>query len=225
MKGYQPEFKNRSQIEREIGQAQDKLLRIFFKEFEEKIDSKSTHANLKNSQTQLAYPEDVMGIIRNKNDYAYNRFNDENINIDKNEIKTLAAGDSAQTIEIKKKIQISNDDPVLKRELNKYNFSDMVDLNRDFQFYINHPDKMKKIQRLKKNLNRKAVTGSAYFGGLGYSRDDEDGFGDKENLLKYGSNVPSMSRLSKGVKKMDSVPRKDLRMDHEERKKLLKNLF
>lgn len=114
---------------------------------------------------------------------------------------------------------------MLKRELNKYNFSDMVDLNRDFQFYINHPDKMKKIQRLKKNLNRKAVTGSSYFGGLGYSRDDEDGFGDKENLLKYGSNVPSMSRLSKGVKKMDNVPRKDLRMDHEERKKLLKNLF
>lgn len=95
MKGYQPEFKNRSQIEREIGQAQDKLLRIFFKEFEEKIDSKSNHANLKNPQTQLAYPEDVMGIIRNKNDYAYNRFNDENINIDKNEIKTLGAGDSA----------------------------------------------------------------------------------------------------------------------------------
>lgn len=42
------------------------------------------------------------------------------------------------------------EDPVVKQELNKYNYSSMIDLNRDFQFYINHPDKIKKINRVKK---------------------------------------------------------------------------
>ena len=39
------------------------------------------------------------------------------------------------------------EDPNVKAELTRYNYSDLVDLNRDFQFYINHPDKFKKINK------------------------------------------------------------------------------
>lgn len=218
MNKMQQECKNRSQIEREICQAQDKLLRIFFKEFEEKIDTKY-------NDTQKIVEErqnlQETGLCGKKPSYAYNRFNDENCLIEQREVRALGGKEVVSSETQKRKIPTTNEDPILKRELNKYNFTNMIDLNRDFQFYINHPDKMHKIQRLKKRLNTKSYQKTSY-NPHQIMHDFE-----KENLMKYNEAMPHMgiSKNGRNIKKMNQNPIKTGAMDHNDRKKLLKNLF
>ena len=97
----------------------------------------------------------------------------------------------------------------------------MQDLNRDFQFYINHPDKVQKILRLKKRLDSKTCQRSFY--------EPQQNMYDceKENYTRHNDGMGGygLSKNSRNIKKISQIPIKSGHMDYGDRKKLLKNLF
>jgi len=148
----------------------------------------------------------------------------------KKDIKLLRAKDSNNDDNSKRVVYGNNEDPILKRELSKYNFSDMIDLNRDFQFYINHPDKMKRIQRLKKAQSSKHKFSSAPYTS-GYSNmnkmnnEDDSSLMDKENMVRHNNHMAGVARMSRNIGKISDITRSNGIVSYGERKKLLKNLF
>ena len=189
-------------------------MRIFFKEFDEKIDTKKAEKDLLKTLENNSNPNSNL-TKSTKQSFAYNKFNDPNFVMDDKELKTIVGKDQV-TVETKRKIRYHDEDPLLKHELNKYNYRDMMDLNRDFQFYINHPDKIARIQRLKKKLNKPKSNRPQQISNT-YSND----FPDKENMMKYNG----VSRHSKGIKRISEMSRFDEKMNIDDRKALLKTLF
>jgi hypothetical protein len=190
--------KNRSQIEKEVSKAQAKLMQIFFKDLEDKMDC-----------AQNIPPQEIPG--RGKSTLqAYNKFNDENYSLTHQDICKLTSKDPEQDKKKVKPIKSLNDDPVVKSELSKNKYANLVELNRDFHFYINHPEKCKKITRakLKSNFMR---------------RTDGDEMSDlplDENHNDYG-----LLAQSRDIMKSIEQSRAHGYMSIKERKKLLKNLF
>ena len=90
---------------------------------------------------------------------------------------------------------------MIKKELKKYNYKNLKDLNRDFQFYINHPDKVKHIQRAVKAHKGKVVS-----------------MRDRTNLGHSGEG-------KRAITKARDLPRTSGFMSIRERKRILKNLF
>lgn len=142
---------------------------------------------------------------------AYNKFNDEEYTASladfKKGVSRIEEADSNPKLH-----KSMSDDPAIKAELTKYNYGDLVDLNRDFQFYINHPEKFKKINRAKlKRFAKKKANG--------YDMEPTDFGLDKENS---GLGLLTQSR---DIVKHIEQSRVHGFMSQKERRRLLKNLF
>lgn len=194
--------KNKAQIEKEVQRAQHKLMDIFFKNLEDKME-KGKPAK---AEPQVENKQKVAGVE------AYNRFNDDDY------VATLAdftkagvkANEGDQASNLNRPV---SEDPLLKSELNKYNYTDLVDLNRDFQFYINHPDKFKKINKTKLKIYGKRRPAGHEF------ESTEFGTLDKENS-GYG-----LMTQSRDIIRNIEQSRAHGFMSQKERRRLLKNLF
>jgi hypothetical protein len=195
-------YKNKAQIEKEVQRAQHKLMDIFFKSLEDKMEKEKPVE----VQPVLEVKPKASGVT------VYNRFNDDDYTATLADFTKAGVKHSEEDNggDLKKTM---NEDPLLKNELSKYNYSDLVDLNRDFQFYINHPDKFKKINKAKlKIYGKRRPTGleleSTEFGTL-----------NKENS-GYG-----LMTQSRDIIRNIEQSRAHGFMSQKERRRLLKNLF
>lgn len=185
-------FKNRAQLEKEVAKAQNQLSQIFFKDFEEKIDYTSGKENNKENVAKV--------IIVAKEPVAYNKYNDEEFQFAENDVPRL--GSKILREEAQSNRVIKDDDPAIKKELKKYNYKNMVDLNRDFQFYINNPDKLKKISRaMKVKKSMRSIPSASH------------------------SSYQLSSSTKTEVSKVRELPRTNGFMSVRERKRILNNLF
>lgn len=145
--GMQMPAKNRVRLDQEVKKAQNKLLQIFYRDLQDRLDKSQTDKR----------PDKVQK-SSNSQIISYNKFNDEDREI---EIQDLTNVMSKEPQAEKKQTRSSRDlaeDPVVKAELAKHNYSDLVELNRDFQFYVNHPEKFKKITKAKLRRNTQPTT-------------------------------------------------------------------
>jgi hypothetical protein len=195
-------YKNKAQIEKEVQKAQHKLMQIFFKSLEDKMEQGKPVKKEEPAKAKIVAPVAIQ---------AYNKFNDEGYTASLNDFKKGVT--RTEDVEINPKLHKSlNEDPSIKAELSKYNYGDLVDLNRDFQFYINHPEKFKKINRAKlKRFAKKKPTG--------FDVDATDFGLDKENS---GLGLLTQSR---DIVKHIEQSRVHGFMSQKERRRLLKNLF
>ena len=195
-------YKNKSQIEKEVKSAQKKLLQIFLGDLEVTRDQSTNSAD--DSQPS-----------KNPKLEAYNKFNDESFNISPSELLKLTAKD----VEIEKKkskpARTIQDDPVIKYELSKYNYTDLVELNRDFAFYSNHPEKLRKLNKvLIKKYGKKKPTSTDH------EEMTETGFNMDKDQTDFG-----LLTHSRDIIRNIERSRAHGFMSQKERKRLIKNLF
>ena len=209
-------YKNKSQMEKEVNRAQKKLMHIFFKELEEKMDetkrpkSVSKGLLIENKKKPATPVADKQNAV-----VAYNKFNDDNYSVNPEDLLKMTAKDAENERNKMKPARSVLEDPVIKLELSKYNYSDLVDLNRDFQFYINHPDKVRKITRaqLKRHARKRA-----------HGTEIED---MTETGLNLGLDNTDFGLLaqSRDIIRNIEKSRAHGMMSIKERKRIIKNLF
>jgi hypothetical protein len=187
----------------QISLAQAQLTDAFMGKIEDKLDKNDdkSRAELKLSKRPETPVDKAM--------FAYNKFNDDEYETSGNEIKRILSND------IKAQKQVPADptliiDPNIKAELNKLNYSSLVELNRDYHFYLNHKEKIKKLNKLsmKRNIRKRPEKEEPIHGG-NY---------DKENDF-------SIVAQSRDIMKSIEQSRAHGFMTAKERKKILKNLF
>jgi hypothetical protein len=187
----------------QISLAQAQLTDAFMGNIEDKLDKNDDKAKgeLKLSKRPETPVDKAM--------FAYNKFNDEEYHASGEEIKKIISND----LKTQKQAHTDRDliiDPSIKAELNKLNYGSLVELNRDYHFYLNHKEKIKKLNKLsmKRSIRKRPEKEEPIHGG-NY---------DKENDF-------SIIAQSRDIMKSIEQSRAHGFMTAKERKKILKNLF
>ena len=193
-------LKDRKQIEQEVSKAQHKLMQIFLNDIEEKMNeqpiSNKEHAASESNAVEL------------KKVQAYNKFNDEEYEVSAKDLTKLVSKDAIE--EEKKKsrgAKYTSEDPVVKTELAKHNYKDLIELNRDFNAYMNYPEKFRKINKARLKRHTKKRSPGEYEG-------------DAREGGEYG-----LLAQSRDIMKSIEQSRAHGFMSQKERRKVLKNLF
>lgn len=141
--------KNKVRLDQEFQKAQNKLFHIFYRDLQERLD-----------KSQAEIPDKAPSKSSNSKIISYNKFNDEDREIEVHDLTNMISKEPPVERKPTKVPRDLSEDPVVKAELAKHNYNDLVELNRDFQFYVNHPEKFKKITRAKLRRNAQPTTNS-----------------------------------------------------------------